>query len=496
MATATPLDYFLLLFPISLWEEIVNSTNEYAEWCFQTKPDPSWTPTFLRELLVTIGLKLIMGTNNKASRRDYWSSSEFVGQRGFQRTMSCGRFEKIQQYFHVNDRQTELPRSDPNYNRLCKIQPVIDALNINFRRYYRLSPYVSIDESMIAFSGRLSFKQFIPNKPIRRGIKLWARACAVTGYLDRFEVYLGRQEGGYVFGLGHFVVTRLTDDLHNSYRQIYMDNFFTSVKLAIDLLKRGLYCCGTMRPQRRGFPAELMQSRLTRGQSAVKQRGNLMALVWKDRRNIAFISTCSQPDEFGRCERRTPQGIIEIQRPQLVEQYNGHMGGVDLNDQIRETYGLGYHNKKWWVTMFNTLLNIAVTNAFILYRESSTRPTPNTRYRHIDFRRELAQQLINGYQQRRRRFHPTPTSKGRADEHRFCHMPARLRCKLHAFNGHRRDTVYGCMRCGLNLCSTCYDVVHADIVLMRRLIHIYGFVPGSPISESGRKNRQRPTQEE
>jgi hypothetical protein len=35
---------------------------------------------------------------------------------------------------------------------------------------------VSIDEAMIGFSGRLGFKQYVPLKPTKRGIKVWVRA--------------------------------------------------------------------------------------------------------------------------------------------------------------------------------------------------------------------------------------------------------------------------------------------------------------------------------
>jgi hypothetical protein len=34
----------------------------------------------------------------------------------------------------------------------------------------------SIDEGMIAFKGRLSFKQYLPAKPTKFGIKVWERA--------------------------------------------------------------------------------------------------------------------------------------------------------------------------------------------------------------------------------------------------------------------------------------------------------------------------------
>jgi hypothetical protein len=40
---------------------------------------------------------------------------------------------------------------------------------------------VSIDEAMIGFSGRLGFKQYVPLKPTKRGIKVWVRADPHNG---------------------------------------------------------------------------------------------------------------------------------------------------------------------------------------------------------------------------------------------------------------------------------------------------------------------------
>lgn len=37
---------------------------------------------------------------------------------------------------------------------------------------------LSIDESVIAFKGRSTMKQFMPMKPIKRGFKVWACCCA------------------------------------------------------------------------------------------------------------------------------------------------------------------------------------------------------------------------------------------------------------------------------------------------------------------------------
>ena len=46
---------------------------------------------------------------------------------------------------------------------------------------------------MIKYCGRVVvFIQYMPKKPIKHGIKVFALCCAYTGYLLGYEVYLGK----------------------------------------------------------------------------------------------------------------------------------------------------------------------------------------------------------------------------------------------------------------------------------------------------------------
>jgi hypothetical protein len=58
---------------------------------------------------------------------------------------------------------------------------------------------IAVDESMIRYKGHaISFKQFMPAKPIKHGIKVFSNCCAKTGYLFAFEIFTGAKEGGVV----------------------------------------------------------------------------------------------------------------------------------------------------------------------------------------------------------------------------------------------------------------------------------------------------------
>ena len=59
--------------------------------------------------------------------------------------------------------------------------------------------------------------------------------------------------------LGQRVVKELTCHLKGKNHHVFFDNFFTSEQLIQDLLKDGIYGCGTARKDRKGFP-ELLKS--------------------------------------------------------------------------------------------------------------------------------------------------------------------------------------------------------------------------------------------
>ena len=79
----------------------------------------------------------------------------------------------------------------------------------------------------------------------------------------RFEVYQGKGSNTTPeLGLGGSVVKTLTRPLVGKHHHIFMDNFFTSPALFRDLLQDGIYACGTVRSNRRGFPQDLKGKRI------------------------------------------------------------------------------------------------------------------------------------------------------------------------------------------------------------------------------------------
>ena len=76
----------------------------------------------------------------------------------------------------------------------------------------------------------------------------------------------------------HATVTELMRKIKGHGHKLYMDNFFSSPELFDDLAKKQIYCCGTVRSNRRGTPQDRAPKtpKLKRGDIRLRTRADLM----------------------------------------------------------------------------------------------------------------------------------------------------------------------------------------------------------------------------
>ena len=235
---STPTDFFLRLWNRKLLDQIVEQTNLYS----QQKIDKLASAKIFKTLTVTellgfLGINIIMSYHTVPDMKMYWESSDDVQVPAICKSMSRNRFCQIRRFIHLNDNHA-IPEGCKD--KLFKIRPLIEKLNIQFSGAWNEAEALSVDESMILFKGRSSMKQYNPMKPIKRGYKIWCIAC-MSGYIYRFEIYQGKKEEASVqaqLGLGGRVVVELTAPLASKHHMVYFDNYFTSIELLYYLKKK------------------------------------------------------------------------------------------------------------------------------------------------------------------------------------------------------------------------------------------------------------------
>ena len=66
---------------------------------------------------------------------------------------------------------------------------------LEWRCYYKFSQLFAINEYIIKFDGRLDFKQYIKNKPVKWGIKGYLLYDSINGYCYKASIYSGKKRG-------------------------------------------------------------------------------------------------------------------------------------------------------------------------------------------------------------------------------------------------------------------------------------------------------------
>ena len=163
--------------------------------------------------------------------------------------MTKNRFEEISQYLHFNNSTKEPACGAENFDRLFKVRAVIDYVRSRCQNTFKPTKNIYVDEGMVAFRRRLSFKQYMPAKPTKYGIKVWMAADSSNGYVLNFDVYLGKEANQRrIYGLGYDVVTKMIRSF------MYFDNFFSSTTLLEHLETNDTYTCATVRCNRKDLP--------------------------------------------------------------------------------------------------------------------------------------------------------------------------------------------------------------------------------------------------
>ena len=146
---------------------------------------------------------------------------------------------------------------------------------------------------MTKFKGRSSLKQYQPMKPIKRGIKVWQRCDALTGYTYYCDIYAGKMsdDSNTGFGLGERVVPKLCSSITKDGVIMYFERFFSSVKLFASL---DIGAVGTYMHTRKYTPK--LESKRTRGEAQFIQSDmGIMAVKWRDTKDVFPKSNCVMP---------------------------------------------------------------------------------------------------------------------------------------------------------------------------------------------------------
>lgn len=399
------MDFFKLFFTSQLVVQLCAFTNLYAQ--LNAKKSYAWVDIDENEMYKFMALLIYMGFIKFPNIESYWSvSSLFHGSWARRLISSRDRFKSILCYLHVVDSLQE--QKD---DRLHKVRFLIDYIRAKCFQLYQPGLRICIDERMVRCKSRFNMRQYCKDKPVKFGFKLWVLADSLNAYTYDFNIYRGKV-GTPVSknGLAYDVVFELMSSLLHQGYELYMDNFYSSPQLFLDLLSCKTFACGTTAENRRGYPKELKSGKKQWGKSS--QRGdcrwvrvnNMLALQWKDSKVVSALSTVHKGNQVTQCKRRSKgqdgkYHCLTLTQPRAISDYNKYMKGVDQSDQLLSNYSILRKADKYWKTLFYHTIDIAVVNAYVLFQETRAKypDVPELQrpvgYGQLEFREELVRQL-------------------------------------------------------------------------------------------------------
>ena len=426
-----------------------------------------------------------MGAIKKPSLSDYWTTKDFMKSSFAHMIMSRDRFFAIMTMLHFSDNTKYIPQGQPNHEPLFKIKDIYEHFQNTFKSVYTPLKEVSLDEAICPWRGNLRFKVYMKDKPNPRGIKLYELCESKSSYVYGFEIYAADPT---ISNKPTDVVMRMlrTGDLLDKGYHVYTDNYYTCPDLYNQLIRHDTHCTGTVRHNRRGMPVPAELKTVNVGDSAYGRKGQIVALKWKDKREVFMLSSATDPREFRTVNTRNFTGK---RKPAVVDDYSKKMGGVDKSDQLMAYFPLSRRTSKWTTKMFMHFYTLAVIQSAIVHnkmqvlKEKKQLPLPK-------FIKLLGKELAESHIQSRPEHRQAPRAlakpsldrlvRGRADEfHCLEPLPAtassskpRRDCKvcrdsLPAVEGRKKrskETYHWCAICKIPLCiSPCFKKFHTKL---------------------------------
>lgn len=300
--------WFECFFDTRLMDIIVGETNRYhysipvTNNSDKRKHQKEWEPVNREELYCFSAVVMLMSVVKKATLKSYWSTDPLISTPIFGDIMPRDRFLELLRSLHFNNNDEQ-----PVGDRLFKIEPVMEILKEKFQQFVIPYENLCIDESLMLWKGRLAFKQYIPKKRHRFGIKFFVIVDCKTGIILDFIIYVGADTEIVNYeelGITGSIVMTLMNPYLGKGHNLYVDNWYTSPKLFDELYKNKTGACGTVKTNRSGMP-KFKKSKP--GDVEHLHGGSLLAIKWHDKREVHMLTTINK-DGMGSEKERPPHG--------------------------------------------------------------------------------------------------------------------------------------------------------------------------------------------
>lgn len=185
--------------------------------------------------------------------------TQLIGQ-DLQRIMTESEFKHIKEYMrcgptiYKQSSQMRLVREETD--SIEQVYDFVQLMNSKFKRYFYPCEWLCLDEGMIPFNGKSSFKVFNPQKPCKWGIKEYVLTDGILPYTLKIKLHdtVGDPEvnienveyRGKILNL----VLEMVEGYEFKSHKLVMDNYYNSPQLYLALKNKEIGALGTLRHNR------------------------------------------------------------------------------------------------------------------------------------------------------------------------------------------------------------------------------------------------------
>lgn len=112
-----------------------------------------------------------MGLVRQCSIQDYWGKYWITQSPNLNNTMPRNHFHMVNSFLHFANNENSMECDADRYDPLFKIRPVFRNSEERFSALYIPDQHLGVDEMMVRWKGKMGFKQYMPQEPVKWGIK-------------------------------------------------------------------------------------------------------------------------------------------------------------------------------------------------------------------------------------------------------------------------------------------------------------------------------------
>ena len=115
----------------------------------------TWRDINASDIKIFIAHLLVMSSVHKTALHNYWSTTTLSCTPFFGQYIGRNKFQDILWNLHVCNTTNNPTPGSPNHDPLAKVRPLLEMCQCNFHLRYTPGSTISLDESTMAFKGRV-----------------------------------------------------------------------------------------------------------------------------------------------------------------------------------------------------------------------------------------------------------------------------------------------------------------------------------------------------